>query len=411
VHAQARDSASTGLQRRPPEADASGARPTNRLNVAMVSTHEPRECGIATFTSDLASALADVDHSIRVSWAAIEDDLPDSAPRPEVRWRIRQGDQSSYERAAADLNASDIDIVSVQHEFGLYGIWGEQFDDHLASFLERLCKPLITTFHTVLPTPSPTVFDAVRRLGSRSDAVVIMTERAGEILEETYGLDPRVLNVVPHGAPPVTHADREAMKSRLGLGGRSVISTFGFVDPRKGLEYMIEGMSEVARFHPAAIYLVLGKTHPDLTRNKEDAYRTSLRDLVEARGLRDHVVFVDRYLSKAEILDYLIASDVYVTPYLDPSQITSGTLSYALGAGKAIVSTEYAHAAEALGDRRGLLVGFRSASELANAVRSVLENPDLKAELERNADAVGAHLTWPNVATQVSRLYRGLALP
>ena len=164
----------------------------------------------------------------------------------------------------------------MQHEFGLYGIWGEQFDDYLTPFLQRLQKPLITTFHTVLPTPSSTVFSAVRRLGRRSDAVVVMTERAAEILEQTYGLDPGTLHVIPHGVPPVTHVDREAMKARLGLHGRSVISTFGFVDPRKGVEYMIEAMADVVRAHPAAVYLVLGKTHPDLTRRTEDTYRRSL---------------------------------------------------------------------------------------------------------------------------------------
>lgn len=372
----------------------------------MVATHEPRECGIATFTSDLARALANVDPAIRVGWAAIEDAASEFAVRPEVRWRIRQGDPSSYERAAVDLNRSDVDIVAIQHEFGLFGIWGERFDDHLTAFLQELRKPLITTFHTVLPAPSPSVFDAVRRLGHRSNAVVVMTGRAREILEQTYGLDPRSVHVIPHGAPPVTHADRGAMKSRLGLQGRSVVSTFGFVDPRKGLEYMVAAMADVARTHPEAIYLVLGKTHPGLTRKTEDAYRRSLRDLVETRGLGEQVQFIDRYLSQAEILDYLLASDVYVTPYLDPDQITSGTLSYALGAGKAIVSTGYAHAMEALADRRGIVVGFRSSSELATAVLSVLDRPYLKAELERNAAALGARLTWPSVATRIGGLYR-----
>jgi len=376
----------------------------------MVSTHEPRECGIATFTSDLAGAVTSSDPWIRVSWAAIEEQGLDSAPRPEVRWRIRQRDPSSYERAAIDLNASDVDIVAVQHEFGLYGVWGERFEDHLISFLERLRKPLVTTFHTVLPAPSPTVLNAVRRLGRRSDAVVVMTERAGDILEQTYGIDPRVLHVIPHGAPPVPHANREATKALLGLSGRDVISTFGFVDPRKGLEYMIEAMTEVVHTHPSAVYLVLGRTHPDLARNTEDTYRRSLHDLVEARGLQHHVVFVDRYLSQSEIVDHLLASDVYVTPYLDPHQITSGTLSYALGAGRAIVSTEYAHAVEALSERRGMLVGFRSANALAHAVSAVLDRPELKAELERNAQALGAQATWPTVAARVSGLYRALAL-
>jgi len=372
----------------------------------MVSTYAPRQCGIATFTADLASAICKADPAVQITWAAINEEQSDHSYSPAVRWHIRQGHASTYDHAAVALNDSDIDLVSVQHEFGLYGLWDETFDDHLRPFLEALRKPLVTTFHTVLPDPSPSVRAAVRRAGDRSQAVVVMAVRAKQILEQEYGLDPDGIHVIPHGVPPVTATDRQAIKARLELEGRSVISTFGLVDPRKGLEYMIEAMAGVVRKRPDALYLILGKTHPELVRRAGERYRAGLVDLVQTRGLSGHVAFVDEYLSQAEILDYLVASDIYVTPYLDPNQITSGTLSYALGAGKAIVSTPYAHAVEALANHRGLLVGFRDAPGLADAVTRILDSDTLKDELEHNAYEYGSRMAWPNVGAQISRLYR-----
>lgn len=381
------------------------------VNVAMVSTHAPRLCGIATFTSDLASAIGEADPAIKMTWVAIDEERSDHSYGPEVRWRIEQRCGTTYERAADALNDADIDVVSIQHEFGLYGIWGDTFDDHLWPFLETLRKPLMTTFHTVLPNPSPSVLTAVQRVGDRSQAIVVMAGRAKQILEQEYGLEPTQIHVIPHGVPLATPATRDAMKERLGLEGRSVISTFGLVDPRKGLEYMVEAMADIVRRHPGALYLLLGKTHPELARRAGEHYRASLIDLVQTHGLEGHVVFVDEFLSQAAILDYLAASDVYVTPYLDPDQITSGTLSYALGAGKAIVSTPYAHAAEALADNRGLLVDFRSARGLADAVTRILDHEVLKEDLERNAYSYGSQMAWPKVAAKVIQLYRMVAGP
>lgn len=381
------------------------------LHVAMVSTRTPRQCGIATFTQDLACAIKQADPGVQISWAAIDEEQATHAYGPEVRWRIRQQCADTYRQAARAISDSDVDLVSVQHEFGLYGLWGETFEDHLAPFLEALDKPLVVTFHTVLPDPSPSVLQAVRRIGERSQAVMAMAGRARSILEDTYGLDPAKLHVIPHGVPTMDGDGRETVKARLGLTGRQVISTFGFVDPRKGLEYMIDAMAEVVRDHPDALYVILGKTHPDLARRFGEQYRRTLTDLVHARGLQDHLLFVDEYLSQEKIRDYLVASDIYVTPYLDPNQITSGTLSYALGAGKAIVSTRYAHAVEALAAGRGLLVDFRSASALAAAVTRVLDSHHLRTTLERNAAGYGRHMTWPVVGRRVSRLYRSIALP
>jgi glycosyltransferase involved in cell wall biosynthesis len=377
-----------------------------RLTIAFVSTCPPRQCGIATFSSDLARALKAADPSVRILWAAINEDVSIHPYGPDVRWRIRQGQPESYRNVAEQLNAAAVDVVCLQHEFGLYGIWGDPFEDHLTSFLEVLRKPLIATLHSVLPEPSESVRAAVQRIAQRSDQVVVMAEHARSLLIEAYGIAPGAVCVIPHGVPPVVPRGRTRVKEQLGLTGRTIVSTFGLVDPRKGLEYMIEAMQAVREQDPAALYLIVGKTHPELARRDGEAYRKQLWQLVKDRQLQHNVEFVDEYLTQAQIVRYLLASDVYVTPYLDPKQITSGTLAYALGAGKAIVSTPYAHALEVLSDERGLLVPFRSQRELAAATLRILGDPELKQRLERNAYAYGRDTAWPRVGERMLAVLR-----
>ncbi len=343
---------------------------------------------------------------MRIQWAAINEPTSIHPYGPEVRWRIRQGRPASYRDVAEQINNADVDVVSLQHEFGLYGIWGEPFEDHLVDFLAVLQKPLVTTFHSVLPDPSPSVRASVRRIADRCEAVVVMAEHARDLLVAEYDVPASDVRVIPHGVPPTEPRGRTAMKEQFGLTGRTIVTTFGLVDPRKGLEYMIEAMDEVARLDPTALYLIVGKTHPELIRREGEAYRKSLWSLVEERGLEQQVAFVDEYLTQAQIVDYLLASDVYVTPYLDPKQITSGTLAYALGAGKAIVSTPYAHAAEVLGEGRGLLVDFRSAPQLAAAVGRILGEPGVKQRLEASAYAYGRETAWPRVGERMLKLLR-----
>jgi glycosyltransferase involved in cell wall biosynthesis len=388
-----------------------GVRPAvdHTLSVAFVASCPPRQCGIATFTSDLARAVRTADPTARISWAAINNAESVFPYGPEVHWRIRQREPSSYRAAAVQINASTVDVVSLQHEFGLYGIWGETFDDHLAPFLEALRKPLVTTLHSVLPDPSPSVRAAVQRIGRHSRVVVAMADLAHELLIDRYGLDPDKVRVIPHGVPAVEPIGRRRMKRMLDLEGRTIVSTFGLVDPRKGLEYMIEAMVAVVAQQPDALYLIVGKTHPDLARRQGETYRQGLVNLVRARDLTAHVAFVDDYLTQRQIVDYLLASDVYVTPYLDPNQITSGTLAYALGAGKAIISTRYLHATETLANGRGILVDFRQAEQLAAATLRLLKDPVEKADLERRAYAFGRQTAWPNVGRQMLSLFEAAA--
>jgi glycosyltransferase involved in cell wall biosynthesis len=379
------------------------------LSIAFVATCPPRQCGIATFSADLERALKAADKSVLIQWAAINEATSLHLYGPQVRWRIRQGDPDSYRAAAEHLNAAAVDVVSLQHEFGLYGTWGDPFEDHLAPFLNVLQKPLVATLHSVLPDPSASVRSAVHRLVQRSDLVVVMAERARSLLIQQYGVAEHEVCVVPHGVPPVQPHGRTRIKEQLDLSGRTILTTFGLVDPRKGLEYMIDAMQVVRQYDPTALYLIVGKTHPELVRREGEAYRRQLWQVVKDRGLQQHVEFVDEYLSQAQIVDYLLASDVYVTPYLDPQQITSGTLAYALGAGKAIVSTRYPHAVEVLTAERGILVPFRSESALAEASLRILKDPLLKQGLEHAAYAYGRETAWPRIGERVLSVLRTAA--
>jgi glycosyltransferase involved in cell wall biosynthesis len=386
--------------------------PQNGLvRIAFVASAVPRRCGIATFTADLTAAVKAADPAVRCVAAAIDEPNTARAYGPDVRWRIRQGDRESYPAAARAINESSVDVVNLQHEFGLYGVWRDGgYEDHCVPFLEALHKPVITTLHTVLPQPEPQVREVVRRIAEKSTRVVVMAETAARLLAEVYGIEQRPV-VIPHGMPAIVPHGRRRLKRQLGMNERTILSTFGLVDPRKGLEYMIAAMPEVVRRHPNVLYLIVGQTHPELLKRDGERYRNELVSNIESSRMSDHVRFVNQYLTQREIVDYLLATDVYVTPYLDLNQITSGTLAYALGAGKAIVSTRYLHAAEALADGRGLLVEVRDADGLARAVLAILDDAALKAELERRAYAYGKEMAWPNVGRRVLALTRELLDP
>ncbi len=377
-----------------------------------MSTSPPRRCGVATYTSDLIAAVRSADPSLIARLAAIDEPHAVRAYGRDVMWRIRQGDPESYRRAAAAINRSKVDVVNVQHEFGLYGVWnqtssGSIYTDHLRPFLEELRKPVVTTLHSVPPSPSASMRDAVRSIGDLSSELVVMAAGAVPILAEEYGIE-WAPTVIPHGMPAIEPHGRRRFKSKLGIEGRTVIATFGLVDPRKGLEYMIQAMPAVVEAHPEALYLIAGQTHPELLRKEGERYRGLLLETVQRLGLAGQVSFLDEYMTQQDIVELLLATDVYVTPYLDPLQITSGTLAYALGAGKAIVSTPYLHAQEALAAGRGILVDFRDPAALAGGVNSLLSNPTHKQSLEHMAYAYARDMTWPRAGEHWSQLMRRL---
>jgi glycosyltransferase involved in cell wall biosynthesis len=381
------------------------------MRIAFVSSSIPRRCGIATFTADVMAAVKAADPTVRCSVVAIDEPNSARAYGPEVKSRIRQREPESYRSAAALLNASNIDVVNIQHEFGLYGVWKDGvYEDHLRPFLQELRKPVMVTLHSVPPSPSESMRDAVRLIASRSNEVIVMAHTAARLLVSDYGITKTPV-VIPHGMPAIEPTGRHRLKTKLGVEGRTIISTFGLVDPRKGLEFVIEAMPAIVERHPDALYLIVGQTHPELLKQQGETYRNTLERAAEDRGMTGHIGFVNEYLAQRDIVGYLLATDVYVTPYLDPNQITSGTLAYALGAGKAIVSTPYLHAIEALADERGIVVPFRDAPAIAAAVQRILGDPELKQRLERRAYAYGRQTAWPAVGRRVLALTQHVLEP
>ncbi len=380
---------------------------SNRLQIAFVSSYPPRECGIATYTQDLAFATRDAIPGSDIKIVAINEAGGLHAYSSEVVFRIDQGRPETYVEAARYLNEHPVDAVSVQHEFGRFGVWHDYLrEDHLAPFLDELQKPVVTTLHTVLPSPHPNVKQSLRNAVEKSDATMVMAKIGATMLTEEYGVPAEKVVYIPHGMPEIKPSGRRRLKEQLGVPDRTIISTFGLISPGKGLEYAIQAIERVARKHPDVLYLIVGQTHPDLLRHEGESYRNRLQRLIDQEGVGRHVAFVNHYVNKKQIVEYLLASDIYVTPYLNRNQITSGTLTYALGAGKAIVSTPYIHATEVLAEHRGVIAEFRSAESLANAILHILDNPEEKQRLERSAYEYGKKMAWPLVGRDFAQLLR-----
>lgn len=363
---------------------------------AFVSTYPPRRCGIATFTHDLATAVGDRE--------IVALHLPDGpGPYPvEVRHRIRADIQADYRSAAQALNECGVDVVSIQHE---YGIWGGEAGSFVLDFVRQLRRPFVATLHTVLRSPSPLQKSVLAELVDTSAASVVMSRAAATLLTRAYGVDPARVDIVPHGVPNLPLVAPRVAKLRLGLGEEPSILSFGLLGPGKGYESVIEAMPAVVEQFPTARYVVLGATHPEMLRREGEAYRHHLEERAATLGVADHVHFVDRFVGKVELGVWLEAADVFVTPYPNLDQIVSGTLSYAMGAGKAIVSTPYAYAAEMLDEGRGRLVEPGSHGALAKAFVELLSDDGLRAQLGRLAYRHSRSMLWPEVADRYRAIF------
>lgn len=372
----------------------------------FMGSYPPRECGIATFTRDTVDSF-DARFDTKSEIVAIDE--PGGEMRlypPEVVARLIEEDRNSYADVAAIVNAHPCELFNVQHEYGLFGgDDGEWFIDVLAG----ITKPVVVTLHTVLPEPNDHHRGVTQEICSRAAAIVVLSQTGKDILIDRYGVDPEKVRVIHHGVPDVPFRSTDAAKAGFGIGQRMVISTFGLISRGKGLEFAIEAMRRVVKTHPEALYLVLGQTHPVVRRREGESYRELLVEIVERNGLRNNVQFVDRYLDFPELVDYLQATDIYLTPYLNPVQIVSGTLAYAIGMGKAIVSTPYLYAEELLSHHRGALVPFRDADAISSAVTGLLDDPALRRATERRAYRFGRQMTWPNVSFAYGRLFAELA--
>lgn len=361
-------------------------------NVLFLSTYPPRACGIATFTQDLIQALQQ-ECGYTPAVAAIGDGEYEYPP--EVKITLDQFDPNSYLETAQQINTSGTELLMIEHEFGIYG---GRCGEYLMKLTKLLEIPYLLTLHTVLPNPKKLQHDILAKLAQGCRKVITMSNSSVQILKDVYGIDPEKIAVIPHGVPEITVEDREQLQGEIGVDGRFVVSTFGLLSPGKGLEYGIGAVARVAKKHPEILYLILGQTHPVVKEKYGEKYREKLEAKVEELGIQNNVRFVNRYLTKEEIVFYLDVSDAYMTPYLGKDQAVSGTLAYAAGYGRVIISTPYPYAKEMLADGRGLLANFRSTVSLEKCILQVLRNPKLKEKMERETLKLGQTMMWSKVA-------------
>jgi glycosyltransferase involved in cell wall biosynthesis len=393
-----------------PFADAGPGAGSATPRVAFVGTYPPRECGIGTFTYDLVNAYDTIDPSRLSVVVATNDygakydyDLHDYQGR--VRYEIEAEDRSSYRRAALDLSKSKVQVVNIQHEYGIYG--GED-GDHILDFMAACDRPVVLTLHTVLPNPEGHFREVTQQMINQASAVVVLAHSAIPLVLEHYDVPRERVHVIPHGVPVFTRKEtiRRRTKSLLGFTGRRLLSTFGLIGPSKAIEYVIQGLPQVVEKHPDVLYLVLGETHPVIRSREGEAYRNSLIELTRSLGLTDHVKFNNRFLSNTELVRYLAATDVYIMPYLGKDQIVSGTLAYAVGCGKAVVATPFVYAEEMLADGRGVIVPFRDFEAIGSVVTDLLSNRRKLLQIEEKAYRFSRNMTWPSVARSYFELFR-----
>lgn len=376
---------------------------TYRLrHVAFVGNYVPRQCGIATFTSDLCEHIAREFKSTNCAAIAVND-IPEGYEYPSrVRFELDQDDIASYKRAAEFLNISGIDLVSLQHEFGIYG---GKYGSHILAFLRELCMPVVTTLHTVLDDPDEDQSAIMAEMSELSDRIVVMSERGVDFLRNIYRIPKEKIDLIPHGIPDVPFLDPAYSKDRFGVEGKFVILTFGLLSSGKGIETVIEALPSVIKRYPNVVYIVLGATHPNTIRYEGEAYRESLIALARERGVADNVILENRFVCLEELVEYIGAADIYVTPYLNQKQIVSGTLAYAVGMGKPVISTPYWHAEELLRDGRGLIVPFKDAQATSEAILNLLDNEAERHAIRKRGYLLGRGMTWPSIAHLYMKSY------
>ena len=361
--------------------------------IAFLGNHLPRQCGIATFTTDLSGAIAAEASNADCSVVAMNDAGKQYAYPPRVRFEVAESDIASYRGAADFINANKFDVVSVQHE---YGIFGGKAGDYLLTLLRKLRMPIVTTVHTILGEPDSMQRRAMNEITRLSRRLVVMSAHGAALLHNVHGVPEDKIDIIPHGIPSVPLTGRS--KKELGIGGKSVILTFGLLSPDKGIEHVIDALPAILARYPDTVYVVLGATHPHIKERYGESYRESLEHRAHGLGVESSMIFHNRFVSRGELVKFLSAADIYVTPYLNPEQSTSGTLAYAVGSGKAVISTPYLYARELLADGRGILVPWRNSQTIARAVVDLLSDDAKRLALCARAAAHGRSMLWPAVA-------------
>jgi glycosyltransferase involved in cell wall biosynthesis len=374
--------------------------PKNLNHIALIGNSVPRRCGIATFTTHCYDAMREQFPDMAIDLYAM-DDGADVLDYPAHVRLVQQHDRTAYSLAAKAIDESGAEAIWLQHEFGIFG---GSAGDHILHLLARTRKPLITSFHTILERPGFDERRVMDALIARSSQIIVMAERGKEILRSIYGVAESRINVIPHGVPDRPYVAPATKKAQFGWENRSVVLTFGLLAPDKGIENMVRAMPDIIRDHPDALYVILGATHPNILREKGESLRDELKSLARTLGVEDHVQFINSYVEQEDLLDYLQAADIYVTPYINPAQITSGTLSYAVAMGKPVVSTPYIHATEILANGLGTLVPFADSGALSSAITHLLGDDDARLGFATRAYACGRQMLWVELARRVGRL-------
>jgi len=370
-------------------------RPERAVRIAVIGNHLPRQCGIATFTTDLCNAIAAEYGAAQLSVVAINDGHSTYSYPARVRFEISEGDIAAYRGAADYLNASNADLVCLQHE---YGIFGGKSGNHIMELLKHLKMPVVTTLHTVLREPNLDQRVVMHKIAARSERLIVMSQYSSRVLQEVFKVRPEKIDLIPHGIPDLPFERPDVYKEAFSCPGKSVLLTFGLLSPNKGFESVIQAMPRILASHSNTVYMIAGATHPQIRAREGDRYRLELQALAKKLGVEQQVLFVNRFVSPEEMASLVGSADIYITSYCHEAQAVSGTLAYAMGAGKAIISTPYWYAAEVLDQGRGMLVPFENPAAIATATIALLANDEAREAMRERAYLYARPMIWKRVA-------------
>lgn len=370
--------------------------------VAYVSTYVPQRCGLATYTYHLRQAVNEAKKRNGRDPVAVISRMDVGCPKDPLLWTIRRDQPEDYVKMARRINRSDVDVVSLQHEFGIFGGEAGSF---ILDFVRSLEKPLVTTFHTVFEQPQPPYAAIQREIADLSDKIVVMNHKAAGFLNRSFGVQAEKIVFIPHGTPVPNAGGRQRLRERLGWSDRKVLMTFGLLSRGKGIELMLNALPQIAGKVPNVLYAIVGQTHPEVRKREGERYREELTELIRRNGMERNVVMIDRYMEESELADHILACDIYVTPYPGMQQITSGTLAYAVGLGRPVLSTPYSYAQDLLSGYPELLIPYEDEQVWVDRTVSLLTNDALLQNLVRQIEAVGRKMHWPKVGETHLKLF------
>ncbi len=372
-------------------------KPRKPIKVIYISTYIPQKCGIATFTKDVTTAINLLNpHALAEIMPIIKENENPDFPW-EVKHKIQRSDLNSYLEAATYINNSSCDLILIEHEFGIFG---GNCGDYLVTLLKAVTKPKVITCHTIIKDPQNEYGQSFKKLIPYVDGFTVMAKDSAQKLIKLYGVDKKKIVIIPHGTPDLSYNSTEYHKKKKGLSGRIILGNINLLSENKGIDYSIEAVAKIAKVFPQVLYLIIGQTHPNILEQEGEKYRNSLKQKIKALKIQKNIKFINHYLTLEELIKWLKVIDIYITPYLDPQQSSSGALAYAVGAGKLCISTKYLYAQELLANGRGILIPFRNSNAIAKAVIDLWPKQSQRERMQKRAYRYGRFMTWTSVALQ-----------